>query len=231
VPPFDLRSAAHGTRLSIVFIPRMFQPGSETFDERYVFVGPSIHPRHDANDFPLDKLSGKRPVLYISLGTVFNNQPEFYKMCFEAFGGQDWQVVLSRGRSVDPDALGPIPDNFLVCPYVPQLEVLPRTQVFVTHCGMNSTMESLYYGVPMVAIPQMPEQRMNAQQAADRGLAVMLEKENVNVEVLREAVHRVANESSFRENVQHIRQTIQDAGGYQRAADAIMQLSQERAGV
>ena len=232
VPPLDMRSAlAPVGQFCIVFIPKEFQPFGDTFDESYLFVGPSILPRHEESDFSLDKLSNERPILYISLGTVFNNQPEFFKMCFEAFGGQSWQVILSRGKHVDPAALGPVPDNFLVAPYVPQLEILPRTQVFVTHGGMNSTMESLYYGVPMVAIPQMIEQAMTAQRIAEMGLGVMLEKEAVNVTMLREAVGRVANEASFRERVQSMQRITRESGGYLRAADAIMQFAGEHAKV
>jgi len=172
---------------------------------------------------PIDNLSSKLPILYISLGTVFNNQPDFFKMCFEAFGEQSWHV--------DPAVLGPVPDNFLVSPYVPQLEILPRTQVFVTHGGMNSTMESLYYGVPMVAIPQMAEQAVTARRITEMGLGIALEKEAMNVATLREAVERVANESAFRERVQNMQQITREAGGYQRAADAIIQFAEEHAKV
>jgi MGT family glycosyltransferase len=233
VPPFDLRSIfTHGGEFVIVFIPKAFQPMGETFDEqRYVFVGPSILPRHEDSDFPLNKLSDEQPILYISLGTVFNNQPEFFKMCFEAFGELPWQVVLSRGKHVDPAALGPVPHNFLVSPYVPQLEILSRTQVFVTHGGMNSTMESLYYGVPMVAVPQMLEQALTARRITEMGLGLMLEKEAVNVTTLREAVERVANESTFRERVQNMQQITHKAGGYLCAADAIIQFAEEHAKV
>ncbi len=230
VPPFDMRGAfMHAERLNIVFLPKAFQPAGDTFDERYLFAGPSILPRHEANDFPFEKLSNERPILYISLGTVFNNWPDFFKMCFEAFSEQPWQVVLSIGRHVDPAILGPVPDNFLVSAYVPQLEILPRTQVFVTHGGMNSTMESLYYGVPMVAIPQMIEQAMTARRITEMGLGIALEKEAVNVATLREAVERVANESAFHERVQNMQQITREAGGYQRAADAIIRFMQEQA--
>jgi MGT family glycosyltransferase len=232
VPPFDMRSTfTHAEEMVIVFLPKAFQLFGDSFDERYIFVGPSILPRHEDNDFPLDQLSDKRPILYISLGTVFNNRPEFFKMCFEAFGEQPWQVVLSRGKHVSLDALGTVPDNFLVSSYVPQLEILSRAQVFVTHCGMNSTMESLYYGVPMVAIPQMIEQAMTAQRIEELGLGIALEKETVNVAMLREAVERVANESAFRERVRSMQQITREAGGYQRAADAIMQFAREHAKV
>jgi MGT family glycosyltransferase len=229
VSSFDMTyMSAHDEQRSIVFIPKAFQPAGGSLDERrYIFVGPSVLSRQETNDFPLGKLSNERPILYISLGTVFSNQSGFFKMCFEAFDRQPWQVVLSRGRQIDPATLGPIPDNFLVSPYVPQLEILPRAQVFVTHAGMNSTMESLYYGVPMVAIPQMDEQAVTAQRIAEMGLGIALEKETVNATVLRETVERVASNVAFREHVRNMQQITREAGGYGRAADAIMQFAKE----
>ena len=228
VPPFDLRSAfMQAEQLNIVFLPKAFQPAGDTFDERYVFVGPSILPRHETNDFPLRRLGGEWPILYISLGTVFNNQPGFFKRCFEAFGELPWQVVLSRGTRVDPTELGPVPDNFLVSAHVPQLDILHRARVFVTHSGMNSTMESLFYGVPMVTIPQMVEQSITARRIADMGLGIVLEREAVNVTTLREAVERVANDVNMRERVQQMKQITREAGGYQRAVDAILQFTQD----
>jgi MGT family glycosyltransferase len=213
--------------LNIVFFPKAFQPAGDTFDGRHLFVGPSIHPRHQAIDFPLDQLSATQPLLYISLGTIFNNEPAFFKLCFEAFGESDYQVVLSRGKYVDPVALGPLPKNFLVSPYVPQLDILSRARVFVTHAGMNSTMESLYYGVPLVAVPQMPEQAVTARRIAEMSLGIALEKEAVTITTLRDAVELAANDGAIHESVQVMKQLTREAGGYQRATDAIMQFTQQ----
>jgi MGT family glycosyltransferase len=135
--------------------------------------------------------------------------------------------VLSRGRQVDPAALGPVPDNFLVSAYVPQLDILSRARVFVTHAGMNSTMESLYYGVPMVAVPQTQEQVVTARRIAEMGLGIALEKEAVNVAMLRDAIELVANDPAFLQRVEHMQRLTRDAGGYQRATNAIMQFTQE----
>jgi len=215
--------------LNIIFMPREFQPAADTFDDRYLFVGPSILPRHEAPDFPLDRLSSERPLLYISLGSIFTNQPAFYKQCFAAFGDQSWQVVLSIGKQTDLATLGQIPEHFLLSPYVPQLEILPRAQLFVTHAGTNSVMESMYFGVPMVLIPQQPEQQLHAQRVVDMGLGVMLEKETVNVTMLREAVERIAHDPLYRERIQQMQQSVRAAGGYQRAVDAIMEFTRVRA--
>jgi MGT family glycosyltransferase len=214
-------------QLNIIFIPKEFQPAAETFDDPYLFVGPSILPRHEAPDFPFDQLSSDRPLLYISLGSIFTNQPEFYKQCFAAFADQPWQVVLSIGKHIDLTTLGPVPENFLLSPYVPQLDILPRTRLFVTHAGTNSVMESMYFGVPMVLIPQQPEQQMHAQRVVDLGLGVMLDKGSVTTSTLREAVERVAHDEAYRERAQRMQQSVRAAGGYQRAVDTIMQFTEE----
>ncbi len=221
---------SHAEQLNIIFIPREFQPAADTFDDRYLFVGPSILPRPEAPDFPLDRLSVERPLLYISLGSFYTNQPEFYRQCFAAFADLPWQVVLSIGKHTDLAVLGPIPENFLPSPYVPQLEILPRAQIFVTHAGTNSVMESMYFGVPMVLIPQQPEQQMHAQRVVDMGLGIILDKETVNATALREAVERIAHDPTYRERIQHVQQSVRTAGGYQRAADAIMEFTRVRAG-
>jgi MGT family glycosyltransferase len=227
LPPtnlFDVMSYAEP--LNIVFLPKAFQPAGDTFDERHLFVGPSILPRHQATDFPLDRLEPTRPLLYISLGTIFNNELAFFKQCVEAFGESAYQVVLSRGKQVDPAALGPIPENFLVAPYVPQLEILSRARLFLTHAGMNSTMESLYYGVPLVAVPQPPEQMVTARQIAEMELGAMLEKEAITSARLCETVERVTQDQAINEHVQQMKQLTREAGGYQRAVDAVIQFTQ-----
>jgi len=224
VPPFDISSILmHTEPLKIVFLPRAFQPGGETFDERYLFVGPSFQPHRDAHDdFPVEQL-GTQPLLYISLGTVFNNQIDFYRTCFTAFDDTEWQVVLSMGPDIDRAALPTIPGNFIVAPRVPQLDVLSRANLFISHGGMNSVMESLSYGVPLVVIPQISEQAVTAQRVQELGLGIALDREMVTAERLREAVAQVVRDPSFRTHAQAMQQAIHEAGGYQRATNAIMQ--------
>jgi UDP:flavonoid glycosyltransferase YjiC (YdhE family) len=262
VPPFTAQDTFLGAEpLTIVFIPKEFQPGGETFDERFVFVGPSLQDdRQDSHNFPLLQYpttdrkdeenltppqvdpdmrhanktmptlsSGFAPgktTLYISLGTVFNNQSEFYNMCFAAFKDEPWLVVLSRGKNVDPATLDATPANFLVSPHVPQLEVLQHTSVFVTHGGMNSTMESLYYGIPMVVVPQMPEQQMTARHIQERGLGIALDKNTVTAEQLRTTVTQVMTDPAYRIRAQAMEHYTRAAGGYKRAADAIINFEQ-----
>ncbi|HTK07860.1 MAG TPA: macrolide family glycosyltransferase [Ktedonobacteraceae bacterium] len=227
VAPFDLQSALLQVELlNIVFLPKIFQPRANTFDERYLFVGPSILPRTRFIDFPLDRLDESRPLLYISLGTVWNDRLAFFQQCFEAFGASEYQVVLSHGRRVAPAALGPIPSNFLICADAPQLALLARARVFVTHGGMNSIMESLFYGVPLVVLPQMGDQFLTAQNVTERGLGITLDQETVNATTLRETVERVAREPNWRSAALQMQRIVREAGGYQRATDAILQFAE-----
>jgi MGT family glycosyltransferase len=213
-------------RLNLVPLTRQFQPDADSLDGRYLFFGPSIKDRGDAGDFPLDRLGGR--TLYASLGTAISRgrgAAGFARLCFDAFGGsewQDWQVVLATGRGTDPESLGPAPPNFLLRAFVPQLEVLARAEVFVTHGGVNSVMESVWYGVPLVAIPHTIEQLMFAGRAAELGLGVRLEPGAVTAAALREAVRTVAGDPGYRERMADASAQARAAGGYTRAAEAIM---------
>ena len=132
------------------------------------------------------------------------------------------------GQAVDPTTLDPIPANFLVRPQVPQLEVLQHTSLFVTHCGMNSTMESLYYGVPMVGVPQMPEQMMTARRIQELDLGTALDVNTLTVEQLHATIKAALSNADYRTNAQAMQQHVRNAGGYKRAADAIMNFAQSQ---
>jgi MGT family glycosyltransferase len=207
--------------LSVVFIPRAFQPGGRSLGKQFVFVGPSIMPRTETTAFPWSRLHNV-PTLYISLGTIFNDWPDFFRMCFEAFGNRPWQVVLANGRQMRAEDLGLVPSNFLVAPYVPQLEVLQHTDIFISHGGMNSTMESLYYGVPLVVIPQTFEQELTAKRVVELGLGVAIAKDAVSAATLQEAVQRITHDPQFHGRARQMQNIIAEAGGYQRAAQAIL---------
>ncbi|MGW1373945.1 macrolide family glycosyltransferase [Streptomyces sp. NPDC002446] len=205
-------------KLNLVFIPREFQPAGDTFDETFHFVGPSLGSREHAESWsPADP---EAPVLFVSLGTVFNDRPEFYRTCIEAFGDGPYQVAMSVG-DLDPALLGDIPSNFDVRPRFPQPAVLRQTDAFVSHAGMNSTMESLYYGVPLITVPQMPEQAANAGRAQEMGLGEQLDPATVTAESLRAAVTRVASDSEVRANLDRMQKVVRQGGGAARGADLI----------
>ncbi|MEH7348424.1 macrolide family glycosyltransferase [Gottfriedia acidiceleris] len=207
--------------LTIVYTTRAFQPGGEAFNNTYKFVGPSIGSRLQQDTFDHSTIKSKSPI-YISLGTVFNRSIDFYKLCFEAFGNSEHSVVMSIGKQTNLDDLGIIPPNFIVKQYVPQTEVLKYTKLFITHGGMNSTSEGLYYGVPLIVIPQSADQPIIAEQIAKIGAGLQLQTQNLTPIQLREAAEDVlSNRSSYIKVIDSIKKSIREAGGYNQAVNEI----------
>ncbi|WHY55945.1 macrolide family glycosyltransferase [Peribacillus simplex] len=212
--------------LTIVYTTREFQPFGEAFDQTYKFVGPSISSRLKQDNFDLAAIKGKSPI-YISLGTVFNRDVDFYKLCFEAFGYSNHTVVMSIGQQTPLIDLGEIPQNFIVKKYVPQTEVLKYTKLFITHGGMNSTNEGLYYGIPLIVIPQSADQPIIAGQVANIGAGIKLQMQSLTVNQLREAADHVLNDPSFHKTVSNIRESFQKSGGYHQAVDEIFEFKSQ----
>jgi len=211
---------------TIVYTTREFQPFGEAFDQTYKFVGPSISSRLTQVNFDLTGIKGKHPI-YISLGTVFNQAIDFYQLCFKAFENTDHTVVMSIGDKVQLSDLGEIPRNFIVKNYVPQTEVLKYTKLFITHGGMNSTHEGLYYGVPLIVIPQSADQPIIAGQVANIGAGVKLQMQGLTANQLREAADYVLNQSSFLKAITNIRESFYKSGGYYQAVEEIFEFKNQ----
>jgi hypothetical protein len=219
--------------LNIVYTSPEFQPGSEKFPKSFRFVGPSFNgARADSVDFPFEQLT-RRPLVYISLGTINNENLEFYRRCFAAFADHPGQFILSAGRRTDLKALGSIPANFIARNYVPQLELLQKVDLFITHGGLNSVNEGLYYGVPLIAIPQQVEQALVAIQVEKHhaGLALGTRPPygKVSVAELRAAADRILGDLlPYRTGAERLGESFRNAGGYKRAAAEILQFSTGR---
>nr|WP_307015323.1 macrolide family glycosyltransferase [Arthrobacter bambusae] len=206
--------------LNISFIPREFQPSGETFDARFHFVGPCLGLRGKEEAWQPKVLDS--PLLFVSLGTTpLNDRPDFFRMCVEAFAGTRWQVAMAIGERVEESELGEIPENVEVRPFFPQLEVLPHAGAFLSHTGMNSTMEALYFGVPLVAFPLQPEQHANARRVEDLGLGRRLPQEGLSAELIRETVIEVSEDQAIRGNLEAMKARVRGSGGAPAAADAI----------
>lgn len=210
----------HVEESGVIFMPRDFHYDGDSFDERFVFAGPCLGDRK-AFQGTWERPSDAERVLLVSLGTAATGWPEFFPMVIEAFKDSDWHVVVAAGDHISPSELGELPANVDVRRHVPQLEVLAHADVFLTHAGMNSTMEALHTGVPMVAIPQMNEQRANALRVEELGFGSHLAKEETDTGKLREAVDAVAGDQALSDRVRAMGERMRQVDGRALAADAI----------
>ncbi len=189
------------------------------------YTGPWHHAgSHEEIPFPWEKLDG-RPLIYASMGTLQNRQQFIFETIAAACAGLDAQLVISLG-SRDQDAAGMAKSfvgNPIVVPIAPQLALLERATLAITHAGLNTALESLSYGVPMVAIPITNDQPGVAARLAWLGAAEVVQPPKLTAPRLRAAVERVLREPRYRETAQRYRDEIKNADGLRRAADLVEQ--------
>ena len=187
---------------TIVYTSKYFQPRSETFSDKYHFIGPSIRPITN----PIEKTADK--LVYISMGTVNQNR-DFYRNCIHLLGQTDWQVVISMGSN--PEHYEDPPDNIQIYESVDQMAVLSVADAFITHCGMNSASEGLYFQVPLVLFPQTPEQDAVAKRVEELGAGVRLKSISEN-DIL-QALRQIIYEPGYKDNAAKISESFRACGG------------------
>ena len=208
---------------SVVYTSERFQPYSESFSDHYVFVGPSVFSKTE----PFKKK--ERPLVYISMGTVINDRPDFYAKCIDALKDEKVDVIISCGNALDISVLRELPENIKVYPYVDQLDVLSRADAFITHCGMNSVSESLYMATPMILYPQTSEQQAVARRAKEIGTGVMLT--NDSAQGIRSAVLEILNNNTYAAGAKECSEDFRSCSGPAGAAAFIETAPHESAGV
>jgi zeaxanthin glucosyltransferase len=172
--------------------------------------------------FPFERLDG-RPLIYASMGTVQNRFSFIFRTIAEACASPDTQLVISLGGRLDPEAFSNLPGNPIIVKYAPQLELLQRASLNITHAGLNTTLESLSYGVPMVAIPVTDDQPGVAARIAWTGTGEIVTLSQLSVPKLRGAIKRVLTEGSYQQNAVRLQALMRQTRGVNRAADIIEQ--------
>ena len=187
---------------TIVYTSKYFQPCAETFSDRYHFIGPLVRPVTE----PVAKTAEK--TVYVSMGTVNQNR-EFYRNCIHAMAKTNWQVIVSMGT--DTERFDDLPDHVQIYESVDQMAVLSIADAFITHCGMNSTSEGLYFQVPLVLFPQTPEQGAVARRTEELGAGIRLK--SISEEDILEAVQTVLSDPSYKKNAVIVSDSFRASGG------------------
>jgi MGT family glycosyltransferase len=154
------------------------------------------------------------------MGTVNQNR-QFYRNCINVLAATGWQVIISMGTNTDH--FDDLPDNIQVYESVDQMAVLSIADAFITHCGMNSASEGLYFGVPLVLFPQTPEQDAVARRTEELSAGVRLK--SISEEDIIDALNQVLNDPTYKEGAAKVSESFRACGGYAEAAAFLESLS------
>ncbi len=221
--PYSGDESSYSKLVIISQQPVEFEFPRKNLPPHFHFTGPFHNATGRPNvDFRFDKLNGK-PLIYASMGTIQNRLQYTFQYIAEACAPLNVQLVISLGGSTEPEALPKLSGEPLVVKYAPQLELLQKASLVITHAGLNTTLESLNNGVPMVAIPVTNDQPGVAARIAWTGVGEMIPLKSLNVPKLQAAVKRVLTEDSYRKNALKLQEAIHQAGGVNRAANIIEQ--------
>jgi MGT family glycosyltransferase len=215
---------------SISQVPKAFDFESSHWPPQFHHTGPF----HDGKgrepvDFPWDRITGQ-PLIYASMGTILNGRADVFRTIIAALAKhKDLQLVLSTGEQIDPEQVGPGPKSAIVVKRAPQLDLLKRASVCITHAGLNTVLESLAQGVPQVAIPVALDQPGVAARIAHHRTGVVTSLDKLTGDHLSMLLNEALKNSTYRNNAHRLQRAIAEANSLSAAVDIIEQSLGERA--
>ena len=208
----------------ITQIPKEFDFENPLLPPQFHYTGPF----HDGKgrpkqDFPWDRLTGE-PLIYASMGTLMNGRADVFRTIVAGVAKhKGTQLVLSIGDQLDPKQIGPVPGNAIIAKQTPQLEVLKRASVCITHAGLNTVLESLAQGVPQVGIPITFDQPGVATRIDAKKTGVTMPFEKLTSDQLSTLLGEVLSNALYRENARKFQDVIAKTNGLSMAADLVEQ--------
>ena len=209
---------------------REFDYNRDDLPPQVYHVGPSVWNQSSDHSLPhwLLDLPDNTPLIYVTLGTVFNKRPAVFRKIIKALGELNVYGVVATGPGCDPRLFDPLPSNVRVEPYIPQSLLADRPSVIVTHGGINTVMEALSRGIPLVCLPQGADQPDNAQRCVEAGAGLRIDAWRLTVPRLRAVLSAVLTQASFRHQAQHLQRSLLAHNGPEEAAELILRLAQTK---
>lgn len=198
--------------------PAFFDYPRERLPAQFHYTGPWHFRGRDGDvPFPWERLDG-RPIVFASLGTLQNRLRPLFVAIAQACDGLGVQLVMALGsKAADPSRF-PAPDGAIVVPYAPQLALLDRATLCITHAGLNTALEALARGLPMVCLPITNDQPGVAQRVQWLGAGEVLSPRWATPVRLRRAIERVLREPQYRAVAERCRDAMARGPGVRDAA-------------
>jgi len=231
IQDFGLVDAFSGNEeLNLVYTSKVFQPHSDVFDDRFVFIGPQF-PNVSSEMLQSMRIRTKQehelPLIYISFGSIYTDRPDFYLKCIEAFRYSEAQIIMSVGKRIDIASLGDIPENMTVSAFVPQLEILSKADVFISHAGYNSVSEALAFGVPMILFPQGADQFAIASRLEELGVGVYGRDMNMPASDLKDMTFETMRSEKMRAEAVRLGSSFFETGGMVEGVSRILEFVEQ----
>src|SRR5262245_45964638 len=209
---------------SITQVPKAFDFESSHWPPKFHHTGPFHDGKGRENvEFPWERITGE-PLIYASMGTILNGRIDVFRTIVAALAEhKNLQLVLSVGNQIDPKKIGSVPNNAIIVKQAPQLELLKKASVCITHAGLNTVLESLAQGVPQLAIPVAYDQPGIAARIADKQTGVVTSLDKLTADHLSTLLNRVLSNATYRDNARKIQKAIAEANGLSVAADIVEQ--------
>jgi zeaxanthin glucosyltransferase len=223
LPPLASADDSFSKRAQICQMPRAFDFPREGLAKTFHYVGPLRRAKAEQVPFPWERLDG-RPIVYGSLGTLQGAREHVFRCFAEASDELNMQLVISHGGGLTPAQAARLPGNPIVVPYAPQEELLRRAQLTFTHAGLNTVLDSMTYGVPMVAVPITFEQPAIARRVERAGVGASIPLPQLTARSLRTVAFDVAHMRTYRENASLLQRGISECAGVLTASDIIEKL-------
>jgi MGT family glycosyltransferase len=223
LPPLATPDDSFSRLAQICQMPRELDYPRTTLPGSFHYVGPLRQPR-ETTPFPwerLDQLNDRR-LVYASLGTLQNRRPQLLRTIAAACSGIGVQLVISHGGGLTDQEAGALPGSPIVVPYAPQRAVIARAALTITHAGLNTVLDSLAAGVPLITIPITYEQPAIARRVERTGAGAAIPFAGLREEPLRELALKVLNSIEYHTAAQRMAASIAAAGGVVRAADIVL---------
>ena len=211
----------HPCLAQITQVPHCLELPEISAPANFHYTGPWISGEARSEvEFPWERLDG-RPLVYATLGTTRNFVPAILSMIAEACASLELQLVIALGNRGEPEHFSNLPGGPIVTKFAPQLELLKRAQLVISHGGPNTAFEALAEGKPLVVIPLAYDQPAIAARLKRLHAAEALPAKRLSVSKIRAAVIKVLREPQYREAALRLQHQLRSIGGIGRAADII----------
>ncbi len=226
--PLSVFAGRHGSPTLVLTVPSLQLRPERLRGEDVHFMGPlrALGPTEGGSDPALDGIEDTDQLIYVSLGTVFEQRPDFFRDAALALSAPGRCVILSIGR-LPPETLEPLPPGVRAHAHVDQLAVLRRADLFLTHGGFNSVQEGLAAGVPMLLCPQMFEQALNADVVVRQGAGMRVR--TATADSIRDAAATLLVDRAYREAAQRLAAELRAGQRMGDAVELVASLAREHA--